>query len=823
MSSLEGYKPEESILAGGEGVAINPSQAGGAIQIGGNPYDGLTEAEKDKIKMAAAAAYAIAYKQKQSDPNITDDDLNNAAIEAAEAEAKGIQTEKVANANGEILNDENISASENAAAEKAVELIIPQLGTDPVANKKKIEETAIKAILLERRNNRLKVVAVETTKETAIISPLASNIITLKEYPVFTEFYNILAENDNIFSTIYNTRYNQVRNAEDLKRLQQTMYTDIDKYKNQRLKQWNSVYKTSGGKVSPTLPIVNQTSISEKEIFTLFSRFIYCLPYDQERVIIVPPIRGDRRIFINTLYNLQKIGAISYKKVGGKDTYKIKRDTTIIFMPPFYARLETPEEINKNKEINLTLFTIFIDLNKTNPNQIFILSESTAQNLTAGTFLSIIFSNANVLKNVPLTMLEPSYIVYPYKRNGLPSGFIISSSTDAEKVNIPTEGKNELESLYTNKEYGKALGLAVKPVTIPNVNPPLADGSPTTFTIRSGRTTNLLELKESEISKQNPTGPCVGLLDSPKLNLIPTSGTKQYIFNKVKIGKPNPVDAILVIQLNSKGNHVSLCSTIVSEGAIPFSIDDRHNPTEAKDLSIEGKSKIQIFTKGNVYSIRESDDDVKENWKAKKFTKDETEFLNRTRLLPGVLDAVFGANWAERLASFLDTLSASKCMTDTALLTKHECHYNRDFLEQVHAYFVNNTLQMNLIHDEETRRREEELQKYSDELYGNDESGPVTSISAIQVREANDVEKENHKMKFGSISSYNHTGNAQYPANERRALVIGVNKKSSLYKFYIVSTPSDLKEETRSADDEKLKQIVKEDLPRKYKDYVFIY
>jgi hypothetical protein len=823
MSSLEGYNPEESILAGGEGVPINPSQAGGAIQIGGNPYDNLTVAERERVKMAAAAAYAIAYKRQKTDVNITNDDLNNAAIDAAGTEGKAIMTEKVANANGEILNDEDISPTENAAAQKAVELIIPTLSTDPKdagANKKKIEETAIKAILLERRNNKLKAVATQSTKETSMITALAHNIIALKEYPVYTEFYNIIGENDNIYNSIYHTRYNQIRDKGDagLKRIQQTMYIDIDKYKNQRLKQWNSVYKTSGGKVSPIIPIVNETSISDKEIFTLFSRFIYCLPYDHERVVIIPPIRGNPTLFINTLYRLQKIGAISYKKVAGKDVYKIKRDTSLIFMPPFYRGLD--KEININKEINLTLFTIFIDFNKTNPNQIFILSESTAQNFAVGTFLSIIFSNANALKNVPLTMLEPSYITYPYKRSGLQDGFIISSSTDAEKVNIPTEGKNELGSLYTNKEYGKALGLAVKPVTVMNANPPFADGSPTTLTIRTGNF-KPLKLEESQLSKETPTGPCAGLLNSPNLNLFPTTGTKQFIFNKITIGtSTQPRDAILVIQLNSKGTHVSLCNTAVSEGLIPLSSDDRHNPTEG--LSTEGNN-IQIFTKGNIYSIRESSNEVKKDWKDKKFTKDEAEFLNRTRLLPGVLDAVFGGSWTERLAIFLDTLSASKCMTDTALLTKHECHYNRDFLEQVHAYFVNNTLQMNLIHDEETRRREEELQKYTDELYGDDTSGPVTSISAIQVREANDAEKENHKMKFGTISSYVHKGNAEHPANERRALVIGVNKKSGLYKFYIVSTPSEGADSTKAMDDEKLIQIVKEELPRKYKDFIFIY
>jgi hypothetical protein len=791
MSSLEGYKPEDSLLIGGEGVTINPSQAGGYIQMGGTFED-----EKDLIQGAAAVAYLQALQQQPDNPMITDTVLNAIAIEAAKYTADSIKAKKAVLSNDEDL--ETLEPDEEVAANKAIAAIpVDQIPKDDVGKAELIRKTAIAAVLKVRNDKRIQLKATRTAFTSKMITPLQNQIQEISKTNIYTEFYHITVPKRNEFDNVYTVRLSEIDNV----KFKISMVTYVDKYKQQRLKQWQSVFKITGGKVNPIIPAIKEGDIGENEIIREYSRFVYCLPYDLQRIIIVPPIRGDHILFTNTLFRLKEIGAISYKKLSGNDVYKIKRDTVIVFMPPFYSKLDP-----STSKTNITLFSMFIDMNRNNPNQVFILSESTPNYYAIGIGFSQFYSKLDILKSSPLTMLEPSYIIYPYERFGNPEGFIISGSTDAEKVNIPGDVYN-IYNLYTNKDYGKALGIAVKPQIS---GAQIVEGALNTHTIRSGNPPSSLTLKKSD---KYSTTACSGLLDSPVLNKI--FKKLQFNFQKITLDG-NLVDALFVLQLNPTGSHVPICSTRLPEGPDPLSKNDLHYSTDKHNNTL---LKTQMLIKGNMYSIRNYNEDVNDDWKKRIFTKDEADFLNRTRLLPGVLDDVFGASWPNYLALFLRTLSESKCMTDTALLTKSECYYNRNFLERVHAYFVENTLRINLIKDEEDNDRQKHLYDFVDE----NEVPPVSSIDTTNVREARDDERNLRKLVFGEINSYTHTGNASHPINERRALVIGVNRKTGLHKFYIISTPSDLTDGNKANEEAKLINIVEKDLPNKYKDFVFIY
>ena len=158
----------------------------------------------------------------------------------------------------------------------------------------------------------------------------------------------------------------------------------------------------------------------------------------------------------------------------------------------------------------------------------------------------------------------------------------------------------------------------------------------------------------------------------------------------------------------------------------------------------------------------------------------------------------------------------SKCMADTELLTKAECYNCRHFLEKIHVYFTNNSLQMSL---KEEKEEQAQLKKYSETL-DKKERDILTGIDNLHAREAKEDELVNHKLKFKSISSYEHKGNQESPANERRALIIGVHRETGQYKFYIIAVPFSANQEE---DDKALIKIVNEDLPKKYKDHIFIY
>lgn len=845
MSSLDGYKPEESMLTGGESIPIQPSQAGGGnppdsqykpedsmltggenvaiepSQAGGNPVDNdFTPEEQNEIKQAAATAYALLLKEN---PNATETDITNASITAANTHALKILKLKTENDDEDILSD--ATESEKKAAEEAVKIAVRNQEfinkyPDPEQRKKALHEIAVRAVLLERKKGNIKIVKAreERNKPTEMTSDLAENIKDIENIPVYTEFYRVIPPDDNskIFNlrNIVTTKFIEINDSVAFKKIKTSMYLDIDKYKYQRTKQWNAVYQATDKKVSAILPVIQITSIAGNEVFTQFSRFIYCLPFNLERIIVVPAINGNTDIFVNVLYRLQKIGALTYKKLGGKDTYKIRRGVVIVFMPSFYGKVERTIE-------NMVLFSIFIDINRTNPNQIFILSESTADNYAVGVFLAKTFSQSNILRISPLTMLEPSYIAYPYTRTGLNGGFLLSASTDAEKVNMPASiGRHNfgLKDLYSHKSYGTALGLAVKPETT-GVEL-FVEGASGVFTIRS--TKHVQTLLSLEPATGYPPGPCDELLQSATLDKF---SKPQFFAGKVKV---NGVDsnAIIVVQLNSRGDHNPLCSSALTEAPSPLRKDDRH---KASDNAVQSEDKVQISIKGNSYTIRvpSIDNNVDGNWLKGEYTKDEAEFLNSTNLRPGVLYSVFGEGWLSSLKNFLTTLVVSECMSDISLLTNRECYNCRHFLEKVNVYFINNSLHLDSIKEENDRRADEEFRKYADELYGDDENEskvlPSVGIDSIDARNANDHERKYHKQILGDINSYMHKGNSQYPQNERRAIIIGVNKKTGMHNFYVVSTLSSLNDSDKDKEDEILLKKVKNDLPIKYKDYVFIY
>ena len=844
MSSLDGYKPEVSMLTGGENVPIQSSQAGGGnlpdsqykpedsmltggesipiepSQAGGDPVDNnFTEEEQNAIKMAAATAYGLTSK----DPDATDAEITKASINAANIHALTILKLKTENDDEDILSD--ATESEQQAAEEAVKLSVRNQNfindhKDPEERKKALHDIAVRAVLLERKRSNVKIVNLreERAKSNVMTSDNADDKKGMENTTVYTEFYQVIPpEDESKISNLRNiiaTKFIEINDKVAFKKIKTTMYLDVDKYKYQRTKQWNAVYQATDKKVSAILPVIQINNIAGNEVFTQFSRFIYCLPYNLERIIVIPAIHGNTDTFINVLYRLQKIGALTYKKLGGKDTYKIRRGVVIVFMPSFYAKVENTIE-------NMVLFSIFIDINRTNPNQIFILSESTADNYAVGVFLAKNFSTTDVLKMSPLTMLEPSYIVYPYTRSGLDGGFILSSSTDAEKVNMPASiGRYNfgLKDLHSHKSYGSALGLAVKPSTT-GVEL-FIEGAEGVFTIRStNRVHTLLNL---ERAVGYPPGPCDGLLQSATLDKF----TKpQFFANKVKIDGVES-DALIVIQLNSSGNYTPLCTSALTEAPSPLRKDDRH---KISDIAVQSEEKVHIDIKGNTYTIRvpSIDNKVEENWLKGEYTKDEAEFLNSTNLRPGVLYAVFGESWQSDLEKFLTTLVASECMSDISLLTNRECYNCRQFLEKVNVYFINNSLQLDLIKEEDDRRADTEFRKYVDELYGDEENEPkllpTIGIDSIDAKNASNDELINHKQRFGDISSYKHKGNAENPLNERRAFIIGVNKKTGMHNFYVVSTVSTLEDKDKDTEDAELLKKVQNDLPIKYKDYVFIY
>jgi len=821
----------ESMLKGGDDVPILPNQAGGGEsmlqggdeaqilpnQAGGTPPDTsaldneFTPQEQIELQQVAAAAYLI----KHDDKTLTPAQLTDFAIQAANAHAQKLFQKRVGTDDiTEQPTDEEKEAA--AAAVKAAQDDPRFSETYPTDEDKRTaaHKIAIESILRERRKKNIKIVAAHTAaKATVMTTPFASSIMGLEATTVYTEFYHITDANTtkeiDKYRQIIAGKFMEINDEVGAQKMKVNMYTEVDKYRQTRLKQWNTVYKNTNKKVATLIPTIREgAQYNEKEILSMYSRFIYCLPSDLDKVIVIPPIRGRIDLFTQVLYRLDKIGALTYKKLGGKDRYKVKAGITIIFMPSFYADISIADDKQRAEAIqaNLLLFSIFIDIhssNISNINKLFILSENTVANYNVGTLLTTALSRHDVFKNSPLTMLEPSYIVYPYSRSGVKDGIVLSASTSAEPA-LPKISKFGLAELKVSNIYGNGLGLSVKP-----------DGSNDAesldiFAIRSSADEGGVNQKV-HYDLSHPPGPCDGLLKSPALHELHKEHNAFYL-KHLDITKGTDKShitgyALMVIQLNPKGDHKPLCTSALTSAPEPLAADDRH---VASDKVKPGAQNVQIEIHGKVYSIREADETVIENWRHKEFTEDEATFLNSTRLRPGVLQGCFGDGWAERLSNFLNTFTTSRCMSDISLLTKRECYTCRQFLEDVNVYFVNNQLQIELSNPE--------FNEYADETYEDVNDEPPDEIHVDHAKEANEDERKMHKQFFGAISSYNHPA-----TNERRALIIAANKKTGMYKYYILSVPSDLQESSQKKDEAELEKKIHEQLQKKYKDYIFIY
>jgi hypothetical protein len=834
MSLPAGHNPEASMLQGGEGINIAPNQAGGGdsmltggegvpilpSQAGGDPDTSaiqgvnFTDAEKDTLKQVAA----FAYLKNKDRTDLSAKEITNLSIEAANETAKTLLNPTTDDISA-YPDDKEKAYAINAviAVQQDANRFNLEFPTDEEKSKA-LHAVAIESILRYRRANNLKIVeAHKVAKATKMTTPLLSEILALEKTLIYTEFYHITDINStkelDKYRTIFQLKFIEMLDEVASQKMRINLSNDIERYKQQRILQWNQVYQTSNKKVNPIIPVIQpDANYNEKQILTMFSRYIYCLPDKLENVVIVPAINGDTDEFVNVLYRLEKIGALAYKKIGGKDRYKIKVGLTIVFMPSFYASITigTPETIIKAKMSNLILFSTFIDINRTNPNQIFILSENTVSNYEIGLILSSAFTRSDVYKRYPLTMLEPSYVIYPYARSGIKNGFVISASTDSE-TSIPKLNNFNLNDLKTNKMYGKALGLAVKP-----------DGSNSSesldmFAIRSSKDEGGVQ-QRVRYDLNHPPGPCDGLLVSPLLHELTRESANEFssdafFLKPVYISKGTEVlkkeMALMVIKLNPNGDHAPLCTSALTSTASALSMDDMHISNKNADPNVD---RVHIDIQGRVYSIREADSEVSTNWKKREFTQDEADFLNTTRLRPGVLQGVFGDNWPIDLANFLYTFTTSKCMSDNSLLTNRECSKCRSFLEEVNDYFIKHALRLDLGNSD--------FDEYAKEVY-NEDVAPLVDIHKDHAKEANLSERTSHKQQFGTISSYDHT--EPNGKKERRAFIIGINKKTFMHKYYVISVQSDLLETSRAADEKELERKVREELPIKYRDFIFIY
>lgn len=355
-----------------------------------------------------------------------------------------------------------------------------------------------------------------------------------------------------------------------------------------------------------------------------FPQLIYCLSSSTSEIIVAPSIAGNFTKFASVIGKLQDSAKLSVKD----KKITIKKGVVIVFTPPFYTNDDAS---------NKSLLLGFLRIQTANPGQIFVLTDPTPD----GYINAIKINKFTHVQKRLITMFEPSYIVYPYKRNKA-NGILITNN-DMGGLPGPTDPKlySTLAQFTRSSQYGKKTTIVYKTST---------DGP-----------SQVVQYAQIVSTTNGPTQ------ESGEL----VNGTKsQYEDTLIRIELKNDTDA-------RNQNGILFMS----------SLEANDDPRSVKQRTIE--------LNGNYYDIRISDpyhNNVYDNWLHRLYTPHEAAFLNELNLRPYILPQIpeFNNDWESEVAMFLRNIVLSKCFSDESIMTNRECQQSRRFIRAVIEYYAVN-------------------------------------------------------------------------------------------------------------------------------------
>jgi hypothetical protein len=198
--------------------------------------------------------------------------------------------------------------------------------------------------------------------------------------------------------------------------------TLIYNYLGMKLKVWLRKNIANPSKVSlPNIPSAFRYKLAPNLVVdgtkgdSLFDRLAFIMPKTIENMVVFEPVKGNAMILSKCLKYINDNG------------YRNDPNTAIIFSPPF---------LDPTGKDNLLIFSNFLKLKQDSGCHIYLLAEHTVANIISG----YTFVEYNKVFKYFINMLEPSYIVYPYKvnfNNEERDGIVFSAAAENE-VAVPT-------------------------------------------------------------------------------------------------------------------------------------------------------------------------------------------------------------------------------------------------------------------------------------------------------------------------------------------------------------------------------------------------
>jgi hypothetical protein len=230
-----------------------------------------------------------------------------------------------------------------------------------------------------------------------------------------------------------------------------------------------------------------------------------------------------------------------------------------------------------------------------------------------------------------LNMLEPTYIVYPFTKmfEGTMRGGIVFSGAAADEVDLPASNIRGVSGVSQYIKAGQRGPIAFPP------NQKVNDNPSTTIPYKIYR-----------------------FMGPNTLSILPKQTFRIIL-------KSDDTDT----DLHIINKNIFL-------------------PTDDSRLFLDGVRNATVTLNGKLFSIRKpgEGESVMKDWDNLKFTEDEAAMLNELNLRPHFLPKIFGEDWTEELADFLENVVNSNCFRDQDLLTSSECSQASEFVNAVAEY-----------------------------------------------------------------------------------------------------------------------------------------
>jgi len=405
--------------------------------------------------------------------------------------------------------------------------------------------------------------------------------------------------------------------SETLDAMVKTEYgTLADAYVKDRLAMWQR-YNTSnsGGKAriitTDSCSIPSSGAVDNIGVAG-FDRLSYILPASTKKIVLIAAVKGDLEKLLHLLTYVEK--------------HTHEPNTVIIFTSPFFDILKD----------NKRLFTAYLKVKSLAKATMIILCQNTIPNRIIGCKMG---------KKAVITMLEPTYVVYPFQKSigGDNVSGIVFSGAAVNEVDVPdTTGKSASTSSFIAVPDKR--GTVAFPPDIANNDEGMKDYKVYRFTGDRAYVMNT-EIVEFILQKDVP---------------VP----KEDPFIKGKFVASDDSELML------------------------------------NDVEIE-----KVPLDGEIYSIRKPGlIPVGKDWIDLKFTVDEAAMLNALNIRPDMLEEIFAGDsipWRQQLANFMENMVTSKCFLEPTLIMDANCDTSTTFINRVFEYFLENDTAFTILKNEQ--------------------------------------------------------------------------------------------------------------------------